>query len=403
MAFKDLRERSDEVREIDPQKLTAGSILAAWFLANPNGPTVFSVGIAESDEPFLFYQWQHFTGGRSWVLGALWPDVRGFDEDFGAVIFNALIKANNHFALHPLNETPPLASIPSFLITNKSPSVDRAIWELVWVCLSQADWGREIYYRRKYGSHFFTRAGEETREAVECARVDPNANQESVDLLRELNEGRPGFDNWQAAAFESHGICLDVLKEWWVSATGRETSDDGLLQFAKMWAGATRQITQAHLQELIAEGNYVPFDQVAGFFDQFQMPLWPEGLDDAVLCRAMGLSTDHLDPRSLAKESENLPISDGLSEEKPEIQIGLYVQRHLRCFETVEAIDIQLRSGMGAAERRAKPPWIMKGRREYQFAELELWRALDMREIGETEFLQQTRTLMQSYYELPSV
>src|SRR5262245_48642545 len=49
-----------------------GSILASWFLFNPNGPTACTAGFAEiAHERFLFYRWLHFTGGKTYLVAPL--------------------------------------------------------------------------------------------------------------------------------------------------------------------------------------------------------------------------------------------------------------------------------------------------------------------------------------------
>ena len=274
----------------------AGGILAAWFMANPAGPTAWTLGYVErGGRHELFYRWMHFTGGRTWIIGDLESDSHMLNGDFGEIVFNSVIRFHNFCLSADVNEEPILGVFPSFIRINGNRHISEALRALILLALAKADWTREFYLNARYGADFYARAGAEIRSALESARYDPLADQQRVDHLFEWYAGRPGFSDEIPKVLEPITPNVESAKAWWDHSAGVDVTNQGLSFFAEMWAGATSQISPDFLSGLKRNGRYTSFSRVVTFFDQFQMPLWPNDLDDRKICELLGIPTHHLD------------------------------------------------------------------------------------------------------------
>ena len=273
-----------------------GSILAAWFMANPNGPTAWALGyVEEGERNILFYRWMHFTGGRTYRLGALGDS--GFkcgEEGFWECeILGVLLRLHNRFTATG-DDAPPFLTAPSAVLTNGNPLVAQTIRTFASLAARTnkgQDWGREAYYTTKYRSDFFGRAEEEFREACEQLRSDPLADREGLRNVWAEHEQKPGFRDWLPGRYRTSPYTEDLFAAWWNIVTDRDVLRRGaLLRFAQMWAGASASARDRGLMDRLTEaGSYVPLGAVLRFFTQFNMPLFPAFIDEDHIRRGMRL------------------------------------------------------------------------------------------------------------------
>jgi len=274
----------------------AGGIFAAWFMANPNGPTAWALGYVEREGKHeLFYRWLHFTGGRTWIIGDLQSDSDMLNGDFGEIVFNSIIRFHNICLASDINEEPILGVFPSFIITNGNISINEALRGIMFFALERHEWSQEFYLNSRYGADFYSRAGAQIRSALDSARDDPAADQQRVDDMFSMYAGRPGFSDEIPRMLAPIRPSVSAARAWWDHANRPDITKQGLNCFAEMWAGATSQISPEFLGDLKKNGRYTSFSNIVAFFDQFQMPLWPLNLDDRKICESMGISTRHLE------------------------------------------------------------------------------------------------------------
>lgn len=293
-------EALSDVEELRVSDLAGpGGILAAWFIANPNGPTAFALGYLEEEAGHtLFYRWMHFTDGSVWRIGSLESDVGILDGDYGHVVFNSLLRFHNFSAATGLGGRPLLGEFPSFVATNGNPQVAHALQSYLTLSAARQDWAQEFRLRRAYGVDFYSRAGAQYRLALDRLKGDPEADQARVADLYRLYSGRPGFSDVIPRDLKPVSPNLAAAQAWWSFAAAPDVVRSGLSQIAQMWAGATSQATSVLLDDLRRSGRYTSLRDVVAFFDQFQLPLWPEDLDDRRVCEALGIPTDHLSAQS---------------------------------------------------------------------------------------------------------
>lgn len=179
-----------KVRRTESQwRHETGLVLFTWSIINPNGPTLSCVGIRGCGCPGqleVFYRWLHFHGGESFVLGYVSEDC----HDIAAEILEVLRYAFGQETGRAMQRFPLVTCVPSFVTLPASDAAQRLInANDIKGLISgsrtfrDTDWGREMYYLKKYGSRFFDRGAEETRAALETAAQDPDLTNESRQFL----------------------------------------------------------------------------------------------------------------------------------------------------------------------------------------------------------------------------
>jgi hypothetical protein len=143
-----------------------------------------------------------------------------------------------------------------------------------------------MYYLKKYGSQFFDRAGEETREAVERISIDPSLTEESRQMLEITRIARghiPSFSDWEPNRYTTRALNESDVAEWWSTITEEEFEMGCLRDIAQAWVGAIHQASSAEVTTV------EPFDLVKEFLEFHGCHLWPEEWDSAFLLERMGL------------------------------------------------------------------------------------------------------------------
>jgi len=265
-----------------------GKILFTWNILNPNGPTISCAGIRDTGvegQVEVFYRWMHFLGGESYVLG--YADLNDNEEAFVESlrqIFKYAFTVVNDSAL---NGFPMVSCVPSFVTAAESPLSASDLFEFI----SSApeflgdDWGAQRYYLKKFGSQFFDRAAEETRNAVEMAREAEGGDNDFLKFT-EFRRGKlPFYKNWQPHQFQSRPIMDGDAEAWWKTINTEEFTSDCLFQLAYAWVGAIYQYQNGNLDKPVAE----PFERVRDFLATFNHGLWPADLSSGQIREVMGI------------------------------------------------------------------------------------------------------------------
>ena len=220
------------------------SLLLAWGIANPNGPTVSCIGFRETGargEIEVFYRWMHFLGGEDYCLGYLRSD--GERAELAEILTNA-------FSLEPgdgLQRFPLVSTVPSVLQTRLHPDLVPLARQAFSqsAALRSADWGHEWHLLRKHGSNVFDRAGEETRAALEALKLDPEYDspegRQAIDLGFARHQHIPSFSNWTPDDFENRPLEPGDIEAWWETVTRDDFWIPVAYQIAHMWVGASKQ------------------------------------------------------------------------------------------------------------------------------------------------------------------
>lgn len=268
-----------------------GQVLAAWFIANPAGPTAFSVGYVEfGSKRMMFYRHMHFTGSTTWLVEPLEEEMKVWEGDLSGILMNTLLLLDNHFAVNG-GDLPILREIPSVVITTDNPSIKAAFFEFLKHSTTAEDWGRRVYYDEKYGSDFFSRFEEEYREIFERFKTDPETDENYLAFLVAEHGHRDGFRRWLPDQYVSSQQTSRLLYRWYQIVTDDEYTRQGIYQICEMWIGAChRQKSTGLLATLKNEGRLFTLGDVLSFHERMNMPLLPADFSEEVIARRMGIS-----------------------------------------------------------------------------------------------------------------
>lgn len=265
-------------------KAGTGSVLASWYLFNPNGPTAYAFGyLEEGDNMRFFCRWMHFSGGEIYILDDV-STREAVSANFAELTMNALIGVTNQMAISGgKSPGPGIGILPSFVKTNGNAEIDKCLKYLVSCggAVYSTDWGRELYYLKKYGSDLFGRVGEETRETYEQllkeSEVDPTIDKELLKLTLYRHAHISSFQNWQPGAYRSKHFSEAAFDEWWSVISSPAFVCEALGAFAHAWVGSIQLVEGGEfLKTMREEGRFMPFDELVRFFDQFHLPILPQ-------------------------------------------------------------------------------------------------------------------------------
>jgi hypothetical protein len=218
-------------------------------------------------------QRMHMFGGRTWYR----LETRSQPPTYRDIT-NAALTIQSHL-ISQGGEDGMMNNIPFFVVARNN---DEGLLNFLRFLLfkgaaAQLDWGRELFYLRKFGSNAFDRAGAELRATMEQLKVDAAADGRDIsDFIRltELRYGQiPSFRDYAPPIFESSRLNNALLEEWWDRINTPDFSFAALVSFAKMWVGAVSVIRDNPSSQ---KRKLVEFDQVRGFLSDFGMALWPK-------------------------------------------------------------------------------------------------------------------------------
>ena len=268
---------------------STGQILASWFITNPNGPTVFSIGFTElKNERRLFYRWLHFTGGNTWLLNPLPDEIDMWNGEFEHIFINSILNANAFFMASGC-ERSFLNSIPQIVLTNGNPKLSEAFFEFLKIALVQCDWGKEVYYVEKYRSNLFQRYEEEFRDIFEKLKNDPNMSQDAITNFWNMHSHRKGFKEWLPNQYQSSHVTNALFSRWKSIVTDQKFTSNSLYNFFQMWVGSYENAKYTGLSNKLGE-KAVSLNYVFNFFEEYNMPLVPTEFDASYIKNRMGLS-----------------------------------------------------------------------------------------------------------------
>jgi hypothetical protein len=237
-----------------------GAIFASWFSLGPKGPAAYAVGFAETtDRPWsLFYRGMRPAGAATYLGAAVDQEITATD-DFFEVFFNLLLGLNSYFIVNG-GEEPLLSEIPAIVRTNGNPAVDAA---LSWMIgddgrARTTDWGRELYLRATCGAGGFASA----RFSAAYERYARSRHLAAPDAQ---------------------------FARWWALVTDRSYVGPSTFQFAQSWVGVAHGQRRDRPHDRHARhGGPMSYSALAGFFENFQMPLLPPGIDEQSLLESLG-------------------------------------------------------------------------------------------------------------------
>jgi hypothetical protein len=279
-------------RPLDYWYQTKGVVLFTWSILNPNGPTVSCVGLRATGvdaEIEIFYRWMHFLGGETYVLGLL--DGSASEDEFDAGLKHIL---ESSFAenIGPIFDKFPLVSaVPSFVTSPNAPLTANDVFELITESpeFKSADWGAQTYYLQKFGSNFFDRAAEETRNAIESFKAkEINVTEDAKKYAEfvEIQRGAlPGFKNWKPNQFQSRSFEINDAQNWWIQIYKDEFIDSALSQLGSAWVGSIYQYQAGDSGKKPVES----FEDIKNFMSHMKHDLWPDSWSTLLLLQNMNL------------------------------------------------------------------------------------------------------------------
>jgi hypothetical protein len=249
-----------------------GRILAAWGILNPNGPTLYLLGIRDVAGSRRFYfRHMHMLGGETTLLPAMDRPTYGTILE-GAVTVDAALRAAGKKGLFP--------SPPYFMLFDtEDEDMDGTLRNLVIRCsdtpLDQGgpDWGEHLAYHRKFKGDFFgwaaAQLGRLYDAQIEAARQKGEKPPEMIRLLGLRYGHIPAFRDREAPRFAPSPISAELLDEWWAASTTSEARRGALGHLNAMWEGACTQMDQA------GHGGLIRWDRVVAFLAGNDLPLPP--------------------------------------------------------------------------------------------------------------------------------
>jgi hypothetical protein len=241
-----------------------GAVFASWFMLNQNGPTACAVGFVETaDKPWcLFYRRMDPTGAKTYLGASVEEEISAAPSNFGEVFFNFVLGLDNHFLVWGGGKGTFSEGAPGFIRTNGNPGVDAAMMCLIDLTFVEHDWGQEVYLREAYGA----------------ASVGSGGGQFGI---------ANGKHKKQQPPTESGAL----LAHWWTTVTNRAYVQRSTFQFAQAWVRAAHAGNRNGQRERNAsQSGWMPYSELARFFDNFHMPLLPPELDEEFLLKNAGLS-----------------------------------------------------------------------------------------------------------------
>ena len=230
----------------------------------------------------FFYRLMHFSGDEIYMM----DDFSARDAvsaDFAELTFNALISLHNHLTV-TRGDRPGFDPLPSFVKSNGSIEIDSCLQSLFahTPAAHSTDWGRELYYLKKYGTDLFGRAGEETREAYERllreSETDTEIDKDFLKATWHRHAPIDSFRNWRPDAYESRSYSDAAFAAWWSVISNPAFVREALDSFAQAWMGSIKVIEGSEfLKNLREEGRFTSFEDFAEFFDRYHLPLYPGG------------------------------------------------------------------------------------------------------------------------------
>jgi hypothetical protein len=142
---------------------------------------------------------------------------------------------------------------------------------------------------QKFGSNFFDRAAEETRNAIESFKAkEINVTEDAKKYAEfvEIQRGAlPGFKNWKPNQFQSRSFEINDAQNWWIQIYKDEFIDSALSQLGSAWVGSIYQYQAGDSGKKPVES----FEDIKNFMSHMKHDLWPDSWSTLLLLQNMNL------------------------------------------------------------------------------------------------------------------
>jgi hypothetical protein len=249
-----------------------GKVLMTWNIFNPNGPTVNTLGLANTTEPTVknvFWRWLHFTTEQAFSFGTVDTQLPQWWEELEFRLLQRFGAAE---------VVPPGISMltcpPSIVTVVPGLSNAARLFQQSQVMLQGSDLPVHMYRHAKYGADLFERTteelwGSEAAEKRHGKRPEPKL---------------PPLDDRLALA-----------RYWYESVTDPAFVEPAAVKFAIAWVGATNQATDSDDDPLVK----YRYEDVDEFLTGFEHPLLTLPMTNAQIAERFGVSRERLRrPRS---------------------------------------------------------------------------------------------------------
>jgi hypothetical protein len=275
-----------------------GKVHMTWNIFNPNGPTLNCIGSFSTEDEYvdaIFYRWLHFLKDESYILGYVDRRNNEWHKEYVNILENAFCNGPNESTD---NDSPVLVTCIPSIVTESFPDEWK---DLPWNLLSgapvicQDDWGRELYYLKKYGANLFDRAGEETREAIQEMKAEYPRN-DYIQFSEIRHSQVKTFTDKTPIAYESKPVSKEAFNYWRQVISEEEFLGKATRQFAMAWVGAISMVSEE--MPVITR-----FENVRDFLAHYKHEIWEQEITTEALKEALGLDeTSNSMPESSLKE-----------------------------------------------------------------------------------------------------
>lgn len=264
-----------------------GGILAAWFVAELSGPVAHAIGYVDrADRRDLFYARLHWSGFTALRLCEVKQDLAPQHPAWGDHLLCEMVR----FGSAELKALPAdyrfFEDLPSTVVTNGNPVIDKAFVDLVTCITAGRDWSRELYLVNWCGYQFYKQERWKRREEVEIVGEVERPDAEQSEVIDEHEHGyryRPGFGVSPMPNLPPTLTSRRLVQQWLNTISKPHYTGRALHQVAKMWVGAPKHVGREAWTRRAAEAGVIGFDAVADFFDRYHLPLWPGELNEVRL------------------------------------------------------------------------------------------------------------------------
>ena len=252
-----------------------GNVLMRWGLFNPNGPTLYCIGLRPTGargEIEVFYRWMHFLGGEDYCLGYITDRHGRWMQQLSEILLDTSSMPRDRDHLSP--EVWLFNNIPSFFSTlvpdDLVPAIHLALAKSP--AIRTTNWARERYLLQKYGADLFGRAGEEVRETLERLKTDAShdspSGREALGFAFAKHQHIPTFRDWVKRDIEARELADGDIEAWWETVQDINFRAAAHFAFAQAWMGASEH--SGHDLAVVT-----PFTDVLEFLRHFNHP-WPD-------------------------------------------------------------------------------------------------------------------------------
>jgi hypothetical protein len=248
-----------------------GVVLMTWSIFNPNGPTLSCIGSMRTEDEnvqAIFYRWLHFLKDESYILGYIDERDENFNKNFAEILENAFFKGLGN-TFNDADQSL-VNCIPSIVTNNFTEDWSEFYWNLLFNAsgIQQDDWGRELYYLKKYTANLFDRAGEEVKEALQ--EIKDARPPDDFIKMQEIRHSRiETFTDKTPVEYESKPMSKEAFEFWRQIISEHKFKGKALNQFAMAWVGAISMLSKD--MPVITQ-----FEDVRDFLVQYKHEIWDQ-------------------------------------------------------------------------------------------------------------------------------